>query len=177
MSIQPFITTDRLYVRVWCEEDAEDFFRVMSQPAVHTYTQEAPWDLEKAQGTIRYCIRHRLGVEPGYFNNPLFLKETNEFLGRVGLNPFDSEKRIPEIEWTLAPAFWGKGYATEIGRAILRYAFEEAGFEGITGFAMPENKASCRVMEKIGMQGPQEKLFRGAMWSSYDIKKSDWFGS
>ena len=172
--IEPFISTEHLYVRIWREEDAQDFFRVMSQPAVHIYTHEDPWTLEKARGTIRYCIRHRLGYEPGYFNCPLFLKETDELLGRVGLNPFDEEKNIPEIEWTLAPAFWGKGYATEIGRGILDYAFKQAGFEKITGFADPENKASCSVMKKLGMSGPQERLFRGELCSFFEINKSDW---
>jgi [ribosomal protein S5]-alanine N-acetyltransferase len=62
-------------------------------------------------------------------------------------NPFLEDENIPEIEWTISPDHWGNGYATEIGRAMLTYGFAVARFPAIMGFALPQHKASRRVME------------------------------
>ena len=56
-----------------------------------------------------------------------------------------------EIGWRLASRFWGHGYATEGARAALQFGFEEIELEEIVAFTVPENMASRRVMEKIGM--------------------------
>ncbi len=63
---------------------------------------------------------------------------------------------VVEIGWTLLPAFWGRGYATEAARAALAYGFEIVGLEEIVSFTMVENRASRRVMERIGMTYDRE---------------------
>ena len=141
MDTKIVLESERLYVRTWREEDWRSFYRVMSEPAVQLYTAEAPWTEDQTQEMIHWCVEHRLGWEPGYFNCPLIRRADRCLLGRVGLNPFDEAARIPEIEWTLGSAYWGQGYATEIGRAILCYGFEQAGLDEIVGFARPENAA------------------------------------
>jgi RimJ/RimL family protein N-acetyltransferase len=168
------IATKRLYVRTWREEDWGSLYRVMSDPRVHTYTSEDPWTEEQTQDMIAWCIEHRLGWEPGYFNCPLIRRADDQLLGRVGLNPFIEERRVPEIEWTLGSAYWGQGYATEIGRAILRYGFQAAGFDEITGFARPENAASRRVMVKIGMSYTGDREHQGRPVSFYCARKTTW---
>ena len=58
----------------------------------------------------------------------------------------------PEVVYHLAKAQWGKGLATELGRAALRFGFEDRGFDRIVAIAKPPNSASIHVMEKLGMQ-------------------------
>jgi len=91
----------------------------------------------------------------------------------VGLNPFEKEG-VPEIEWTLGSAYWGQGYATEIGRSILRYGFEQAGFDEIVGFALPAHAASRRVMVKIGMSYTGDRDHDGHSVSFYSASKTTW---
>jgi len=169
----PVIQSERLYVRPWKESDLQAFHLVMSDPAVHTYTNEEPWTIETTKAVMDWFKQHKQGWEwkPGYFNCPLILRSEGRLIGRVGLNPFQEEKRIPEIEWTLGPEHWGKGYATEIGRAILSYGFEQAGFEEIMGFAFPQHVASKKVMQKIGMAYIGDKEYRERTWSFYRINK------
>jgi ribosomal-protein-alanine N-acetyltransferase len=143
----------------------------MSDPAVHTYTMEDPWTEAQTQEMTAWCIEQRLGWQPGYFNCPLFRRALERggddcLLGRVGLNPFRQEG-IPEIEWTLGSAYWGRGYATEIGRAILCYGFVKAGFREIVGFARAEHTASRRVMSKIGMSYTGDHEHNGQIVSFY----------
>jgi RimJ/RimL family protein N-acetyltransferase len=176
------LESKRLYVRTWREADWEPLYRVMSEPDVHVYTAEAPWTQTETQEMVAWCVAHRLGWEPGYFNCPLIRRAgehggDDRLIGRVGLNPFDEAARVPEIEWTLGSAYWGQGYATEIGRAILRYGFEQAGFHEIVGFAHPENVASRRVMLKIGMAYTGDREHNGRPWSFYAARKATWLPS
>ena len=176
------IQTERLHVRPWQESDRETFHLVMSNPKVHTYTGEEPWSVEQTKSAMAWFMEHNRGWawKPGYFyfNCPLILCSTGQLIGRVGLNPFQNPLQIkaelpeiPEIEWTLGPDHWGQGYATEIGRAMLRYGFEEAGFDEIIGFALPQHTASRQVMQKIGMAYIGEHEYREETPSFYQIKK------
>ena len=75
----------------------------------------------------------------------------------------------------------GRGYATDAARAILRYGFETLGLHRVIANCQPENVASWRVMEKLGMR--REAHFRqcihrddGTWWDeySYAILEEDW---
>ena len=57
-----------------------------------------------------------------------------------------------DLGYRLLPEFWGKGIATEASHAILTYGFDKLKLKRIIAIAMKENKASIRVMEKVGMQ-------------------------
>lgn len=162
-----FIQTQRLYVRTWRECDLPAIHQVLSDPLVQRFTAEKPFTQEDSRALIVWARQHRLGWEPSYFNCPLILRETDQVIGRVGLNPFMKTSRIPEIEWTLGPAYWRMGYAAEIGRAMFAYAFEEAGFSAIMGFALPNHLASRRLMEKLGMSYLGDKGHNGQVYSFY----------
>jgi ribosomal-protein-alanine N-acetyltransferase len=58
----------------------------------------------------------------------------------------------PELVYHFAKRFWGRGLATELGKASLRYGFQEHQFARIVAVAKPENRASIHVMEKLGMR-------------------------
>lgn len=64
-----------------------------------------------------------------------------------------------------------KGYATEIGKAIIKEAFVSTDIELIYGMVNPQNKASMRVMEKIGMTCIGLQDFRGEQDMFYKIEK------
>lgn len=161
------IETERLYVRTWRESDIEPLFRIESALRLHTYTLEQPWTLEETRNFVEKHINSCSGCQPGFFNCPLILKATDTMIGRVGLNPLGYDFKVPELEFMIAPEHWGNDYATEIGRAMLRYGFEQAGFNEILGFALPKNIASRRVMEKIGMTFIGERTWRGQAWAFY----------
>ncbi|WP_082114022.1 GNAT family N-acetyltransferase [Kiloniella litopenaei] len=63
-----------------------------------------------------------------------------------------------EIGWLILPEFQGRGYASEAARALIKVGFEELGLHRIIATAQPQNPASCRVMEKIGMRREGEFL-------------------
>jgi len=71
-------------------------------------------------------------------------------IGWCGLG-FLPEIGETEVAYLLDKDYWNRGYATEAARISLGYGFEEAGLDRIIALAFPENAASRRVMEKIGM--------------------------
>ena len=57
-----------------------------------------------------------------------------------------------DLGYRFLPAYWGVGLATEAGEAVLRYGFERLGLRRVIGLVMPENTASIRVLEKLGLR-------------------------
>jgi ribosomal-protein-alanine N-acetyltransferase len=57
-----------------------------------------------------------------------------------------------EIAWAVAPERWGQGYATELGAAAVRVAFADLGLASVVAYTTPDNRASLRVMEKLGFE-------------------------
>jgi RimJ/RimL family protein N-acetyltransferase len=76
-------------------------------------------------------------------------KETGAFIGVIGFAEPDGWPGF-ELAWTLAPRWWGKGYATEGAGAALAYAFTVLRKDRIISLIHPENQASIRVAKRIG---------------------------
>ncbi|MCA9907457.1 MAG: GNAT family N-acetyltransferase, partial [Anaerolineae bacterium] len=88
------------------------------------------------------------GAAYGYGFEALIERATGAFVGDVGLDHLDDQVAIG---YTLGSAFWGKGYATEAARAVLTYSFDVLKLDTIIAVAEPENAASLRVLERLGM--------------------------
>lgn len=77
-------------------------------------------------------------------------KETNDVIGAVRLDDWTGEEGI-NIHYEIAPKFWNNGYATEASQTVISFAFRQAGVEMITATVHPENGASNRVADKLGI--------------------------
>jgi RimJ/RimL family protein N-acetyltransferase len=76
-------------------------------------------------------------------------KATGEWLGRVG--PWFPEGwPEPEVGWTISPEHWGRGYATEAGRACIEYAFRVLGWPRVIHVILAGNEPSIAVAKKLG---------------------------
>jgi RimJ/RimL family protein N-acetyltransferase len=70
-------------------------------------------------------------------------------MGGIEISPF---REMPEVSYLFAPDCWGQGLATEFARAAIDYGFRVCGLSEIGASFDPENKASMRVAEKVGMR-------------------------
>ena len=76
------------------------------------------------------------------------------FIGFVGMAVPRFEAHFTpcvEIGWRIAAEYWNRGYATEAAKAAVAFSFEMLGMKEIVAFTVPENLASRRVTEKLGM--------------------------
>ena len=78
-------------------------------------------------------------------------RESGDFVGMCGLAAIDGHDLI-EILYSLEPATWGNGNATEAAEAVLRYAFTGVGIDLVVGGVDGPNTASRRVLEHLGMR-------------------------
>lgn len=87
----------------------------------------------------------------------LITKTDNQFIGVSGLHSFQYlDQKTHEFGFILHQDYWGKGLATEIGNFWITYAKNELGLKEIMATVSPNNLASKRVLEKLGMKAFQE---------------------
>ena len=83
-----------------------------------------------------------------------------DLVGRVGiLHPADWPE--PELSWTLAAPFWGRGLATEAAAEVRRWVFERFNWDRMVSYISPENTRSRRVAEKLGAVQDGQIMLRG----------------
>lgn len=143
------LTTKRLILRNWKESDAEPFSCITTDPDVMKYIGLGKlWDLPAAKEVVERRIRQR--TERGYCLWAVELIETGELIGHCGIQPLGDTGET-EIGWMLAKRYWGQGLATEAAIAALNYSMNDLKFSRIVAITHAENRASSRIMEKIGM--------------------------
>ena len=153
------LETARMRLLPWQADDWLLLRPIGRDPQVMRYISDGePWPDERILEFVGRQVAHfdRLG----YCLWKLLLKETSEMIGFCGLQPLDGTAET-EIGWWLAQAWWGQGLATEAARAALRDGFERAGLKRIVAVALPANRASIHVMEKLGMKYEREMIHRG----------------
>lgn len=143
------ITTERLHLVPFAPEHAEALYAMNSDPDVMRYLSATQTRDETDQSIARVQDRwERLGY--GWWT--IFLKETDTVVGSACLQNLAHNEDAPlEIGWRLMTAHHGKGYATEAGQAAMDFGFEQVGVDYVCAVARPENTASQKVMQRLGM--------------------------
>ena len=88
-------------------------------------------------------------------------RESGALIGDGGLHPLGGQGPDVELGYTLARAAWGRGYATELGRALIDYAFDVLGAPRVVAQVEPANRGSRRVLEKLGMTEREQRMAYG----------------
>ena len=153
LNFQPFpiLKTNRLILNQLVDDDAAQYFRMRSDPRVRKYMDKAPdKDVSAALKKIREIETNR--VENKGINWVLRLKDTNEFMGDLGMWRFDCAHHRAELGYSLLPEFHGKGYMTEALNAILDFAFEEVKVHSLEANTHPDNASSMALLKKVGFR-------------------------
>jgi ribosomal-protein-alanine N-acetyltransferase len=142
------LTTSRLILRRWRDEDRDPFAALNADPKVMEYFV-APLTREQSDDMVDRIEAHFDSQGWGLW--AVEVKETQQFIGFTGLWPPNWQPELVEIGWRLAHDAWGHGYATEAARAALEVGFDRLGLAEIVSFTAVDNIRSQRVMQKIGM--------------------------
>ncbi|GAA3394353.1 GNAT family N-acetyltransferase [Cryptosporangium minutisporangium] len=155
-----YLETERLVLRYFTDEDIDLIVELDSDPEVTRYiTGGRPTPPEQVRDEVlpRWKSFYERNDGSGYF--AAIEKSTGEFLGWFILRPngkptrADGSARVGvELGYRLRRSAWGKGYATEGSKALIRKGFTELGVERIYAEAMAVHGASQRVMEKAGLR-------------------------
>ncbi len=161
--------TARLTHRAFTVEDAPELIALNGNPDVMRLTGEP---LLSSLEAAKEAIANYPDFEAvGYGRWACVLKESQAIIGFCGLK-YLPDLKLVDVGYRFLPEHWGQGFATEAAGASLRFGFDTLGLSEIHGFVLPENAASIRVLEKIGMQANGEMLYDGVRAMRFIKRKS-----
>jgi RimJ/RimL family protein N-acetyltransferase len=148
------LETDRLVLRQFTAADLDNLVELDSDPDVMRYiTGGRPTPREEVRDEVLPAFLAYYERFAGYGFWAAVEKATGQFLGWFHLRPPEgANPDEPELGYRLLRSAWGKGYATEGSRALIRKAFTELGARRVYAETMAVNRGSWRVMEKVGMR-------------------------
>lgn len=145
------LETERMILRHLVMEDLDELFILYSDPEIRKYFPEGVLSYEDTKEELEWHMHgHPHHPELGLWAT--IHKETGKFIGRCGLLPWTLEGQDEvEIAYLLDKAFWKQGLATEAAQGILQYGFEQLNLSRLICMVDPENVASQKVAQRIGM--------------------------
>jgi len=145
------LETDRLILRHLVIDDLDELCTLYSDPEIRRYFPEGVLTLEEAKEELEWFLNgHPRHPELGLWAT--IHKETGKFIGRCGLLPWEIDGTLEiEIAYLLDKSFWHQGLATEAAQGIMEYGFEKLNLSRLICLIDPENVASQRVAQRIGM--------------------------
>jgi RimJ/RimL family protein N-acetyltransferase len=167
--------TDRLRLDPIGRHNAGDLWRL------HQHEQVAAWFWGRF--TVDMALRRAAAFQRGWETDGVgkwlaYDRGTSALVGRGGLKRIDLDAATYlEVGWTVHPETWGLGYATEIGRAGLAYAFDELGADEVVAFTEPHNRRSRAVAERLGMSYRRDITLLGEPFVLYAVPRLAWDGS
>ncbi len=146
----PVLETEHLILRRMQKSDADDMYDYAKRSDTTKYLLWNPHPDRKF--TYQYLVYLNHQYKVGEFHDwAVVEKESGRMIGTCGFTRFDYGNDGAEIGYVLNPDFWGKGFATEAVRRVIRFGFDYLGLHRLEAKYMEGNVASRRVMEKCGM--------------------------
>ena len=164
--------TERLGFSRISKEHGGLMYDLNSNPEVMRYTgEEAFINLHAAES---FCENYTPYENTGMGRYACFLKSNNSFIGWCGLKRH--ENHIVDLGYRLKKSAWGNGYATEAANFFLSHGFNNLKLNLIVGDVAKSNKASIKVLERIGMRYEKEidEDCGDSVTYRYTITKEEW---
>jgi len=156
------ITTERLTLRVLEPADAETVHAYRSDPAVSRYQSWIPASAAEVRSFIAGLAEIGPDTPGRWFQLGIVLRASGALIGDCGIHVSAAEPREAEVGISLAPAFHGRGLATEALRALLGFLFDGLGKHRVYGSLDPRNAASLALLLRVGMR--REAHFVESLW-------------
>lgn len=161
------IETPRLLLRDFVPADWLGVHAYASNPEVVRFMNWGPNSEADSQTFVARAIA-LAGCQPRrIYHLAVVVRQSGALIGGVALKTSDSDPYRGELGYTLHPAAWGQGYATELAQAMIRFGFKNLQLRRIWATCRPENVGSYRILKKVGLQFEEyiqnERMVRGQM--------------
>jgi [ribosomal protein S5]-alanine N-acetyltransferase len=145
------LETPRLLLRRFIPEDVNALFALYCDPEIRQYFPDGTLSFDDTKKELEWFLQgHPSHPELGLWAT--IHKDSSSFIGRCGLLPWTiDEVQEIEIAYLLGKSYWGQGLATEAAQAIKDYAFSTLQLSRLICLIDPENDASKKVAQRIGM--------------------------
>jgi RimJ/RimL family protein N-acetyltransferase len=171
MAPKTIVETERLHLREVDEADVETFYLLGSDPAIIKYTGDPGGGMTSIEHALEILRSHPMAdyKKHGFGRWACVHKESGEVIGFTGLKYLDERDEV-DIGYRLLPKYWGAGLATEAASAALDFGFRSLQLKEIIGLAVPDNVASIRILEKLGMDFVEMVDYFGLQAAKYVIR-------
>ena len=149
-AVIPELETPRLRLRPFHERDVPEVVRLAGRPEIAATTLHVPHPYARSDAET-WLASHGPAAAAGTGFTFAIVTRDDRLVGAIGLELVPRHRR-GEIGYWIGVEHWGRGYATEAGRAILDFGFSALGLNRIEAHAFPENPASSRVLGKLGFR-------------------------
>jgi [ribosomal protein S5]-alanine N-acetyltransferase len=169
-----FLQTPRLILRHLNEDDLDNLATLDSDPEVMRFINGGITISRKAiaENFLPYVMSYySQDKNLGFW--AIIEKSSQEFIGWIFLRPESdfnllqqlnlADSEAVELGYRSRKLSWGKGYTTEVAQALVNKSFTESNIKKINAWALSENKASVRVMQKAGLILQQEYIVTAEM--------------
>lgn len=164
------LATPRLTLRPCTPSDVDALHTLWSDAAVRRWL----WDgavIDRATAAEVVAASEASFAAHGYGQWCVDARDTPGLIGFAGLRDLEDESDV-ELLYGLLPSQWGRGFAHEAARAVLAHGFESARLERIVGRTDTPNRASARVLERLGMRFEDERLVGDLPTLHYSITRA-----
>lgn len=167
MSVAPLLRTARLTLGPLERRDAEALITLAGAFEIADTTATIPHPYTPDDARIFLALDAAERVSGGAVRFAVRL-DGDVLAGIVSLHGMDRDRLRAELGYWIGVPWWGKGYATEAARAVVRYGFDELGLHKIHAHYLTRNPASGKVLERIGMR--REGLLRDEVrkWGRFE---------
>lgn len=155
------LTTTRLILREFCEDDLGAVLEYESNPETHRFEKAIP-DATAIKARLDQKLAWAQENPRRLYCLAITIPPEDVVRGQVCLSVSLADIREWEIGWKVHYSYWGNGYATEAAKGMLAFGFEELQAHRIVALCHVQNEASIRVMQKLGMS--QEGRLRESRW-------------
>ena len=174
MPMGPTLETERLKLRRYTEADIPELVPLIGTREVAATTLRIPHPYTEQDARAFLAIK-----DPDKIWLAITLRRDGRQIGGIGLT-VDAQHQHAELGYWLGVPYWGKGYATEAARAMLRYGFHDLGLHRIFASHFKHNPASGNILRKLGMcyEGCQREHLR--KWDQlvdselYGLLRKEW---
>jgi len=174
------ISTERLILREFTQEDWSAILAYQSEPHYLRYYEWETRTEADVRAFVQIFLTQQKQMPRIKFQLAVVLKSEGKLIGNCGIRKKEPKSQEADIGYELASDYWGKGYATEAARTLLKFGFEELKLHRIWSWCIAENIASVRVSEKIGMQLEgrlrENEWFKSRWWDTliFGILENEW---
>lgn len=170
-TVAPTLNLPRLMLRPYFLEDLNPLVKIQAEDDLLRYfPRTTPPPRDTVARDINFQIEH--WTRFGYGRWVIGLPPDGRLVGWCGLQYLPDTDEI-EIGYLLAKPFWGQGLTTEAAVAAQRWGFEHLDLQELVAIIHPENRASIRVAEKLGMTQTQRTTYFGMECYRYSIFRKE----
>jgi ribosomal-protein-alanine N-acetyltransferase len=160
------LTTERTYLREFNNLDTEALTLLLADPKVMHFSMSGIMTREESQKRLESHIEnYKIGI-----HSPWAIIHQDNLIGFAGfdLHIVENEEKV-QIAFRLMRDQWGKGLATEVSKALIKYAFDTLKLKEIIAIVDPKNISSINTLRKIGMAYQKTVNYQGLELDVYNI--------